>query len=1093
MFAALLSCIPNICAQKTLTGQVVDSNGEPVIGALVRITGTDAKSSTNLDGYYFLNNIALDSEIEIANIGYAKKKIKYQGQDTINVVLTDSRQVAGKAFDSATGLGFAGVRISVAGSRITAMSSDDGSFVIETPDLDVTFLVEAPGYYSQTVALKGKSQIDIFLLQKTGASAFYDETAFKANSQVSVSDFSIHGLSVDEDINSSLNGQARTVAHSGTPANGQAMFIRGFHSLNASSQPLYVVDGIIWQPQDVPSIIDGLYLNPLSVIDPEDVEKITVLKNGTSLYGSKGANGVILIDTKRSKSPATSISLDLGMSYRAPFSSMPLMNAGEYRIYASDILSGKYDKQSLLERLKFLDDNTSKSYYNANHNTTDWLGLMNKGAYSQNYGIRVEGGDDVALYAVSLGYVQSAANVPNTGFDRLNFRVNSDIFMSKQFKTSFDVAFTQTNSRALNDGIDSVSAPLYLAMIKSPVYSPYEYDLYGNQSQRLSNYDELGVGNPLSLTENGLGQSKQYALNVSLLPAYTFKGDKVKAKMLFSYGWRKLNENQFIPDLGIIEQPLLNAMGEIYGESQNFVQDRMTTHTSIIADAHVEWEAIKNETNDLSAFGGYRFHADSYKGHLLSGHNTGSDNLLQLSNTQSYTRTTIGIDDNWRSMSWYAVADYAYRKKYLVNVSAATDLSSRFGKNVGWGIFPSVSGGWIISSEKFMKNIDFINFLKITAAYDVSGNDNIPNSASRTYFSASHGSGLLLENIGNPDLQWETTATTSAGLNFSMFNNRWTMNVNLYSSRTYDLLIQKQLNDIAGVKYYWSNGGELQNNGLEIKTGVRVLNMRNLKLDCEASIGNYKNKIVSLADGSFVSEVAGAQILTQVGQPAGVFFGYKTQGVFSTADEALDANLSIRNKSGQLIPFEAGDMHFAQVVDDGVIDDKDRQIIGDPNPDFYGSFNFRLSWKRLTFEAMFNYTYGNDVYNALRANLEAGSNSNNQTTAMQNRWVVAGQKTDIPRAVYDDPTGNSRFSDRWIEDGSFLRFKSLVLAYKLPFQMTFLQEISIWASINNIFTLTKYLGNDPESAFGNSVLYQGIDAGLIPQTRSYSIGIKINL
>jgi hypothetical protein len=210
-------------------------------------------------------------------------------------------------------------------------------------------------------------------------------------------------------------------------------------------------------------------------------------------------------------------------------------------------------------------------------------------------------------------------------------------------------------------------------------------------------------------------------------------------------------------------------------------------------------------------------------------------------------------------------------------------------------------------------------------------------------------------------------------------------------------------------------------------------------------------------------------------------------------DAASEANLSIRNVSGQLVPFEAGDMRFEEVVVDHVIDENDRQIIGDPNPDIYGSFNMDFSWKRFILRALFTYSYGNDVYNALRANLEAGKSPHNQSTAMQNRWVANGQVTDIPQATYGDPMGNSRFSDRWIEDGSYLKFKSLSLSYTLPLQLSFLQEVSVWGSMSNIVTWTNYLGVDPEFAFGNNVLYQGIDAGLVPQTQMFNVGVKVNL
>ncbi|KAA6301236.1 MAG: TonB-dependent receptor SusC [Candidatus Ordinivivax streblomastigis] len=1004
--------------------------------------------------------------------------------------------IKGQVVDLATQKGFAGVRISVLNTKLTAMSDEEGRFEIKVPNTDVTFSVDAPGYQSQLVPLQGRAGvITIGMLRQTGAAAFYDGTEFSTTGVNSVSDFSNHILTIDEDLTARLGGQVRSIIHSGTPASGSAVFARGFNSLNATSQPLYVVDGIVWQSHESVSANRGFYNNPLAVIDPKDVEKITVLKGGSSIYGSKGANGVILIDTKRSRSQATAITVDLGWGYRLPFKSIPVMNGNEYLSYVSDIISGKSTDVNAVERYKFLENDPAKSYYKDNHNNTDWLSLINQSALTQNYGISVQGGDDIALYAISVGYAGSEGNVENTDFDRFNFRINSDISLTKAFKLAFDVAFTQTHNNLRNDGIDNISSPVYLSLIKSPLYNPYDHNANGSLSSRLKNYDELGIGNPLALIDNGIGETKNYAMNTSVLPTYTFS-DKLKASLLFSYGWRKLNENTFTPDLGVAESPLYNELGEIYAESKNFVQDRMDTHTSIIVDGNVNWVALKDATNSLSFLGGYRFYSDSYKSHFATGHNTGSDNISQLSNTDINLRTSDGLNDNWRSMSWYANGDYAFKSKYLLSASVAADASSRFGGKA-WGTFPSASAGWIISSEEFMQNVDFINFLKLTAGYSLSGNDDIPNYASRTYFSSIaytvSTTGLILGNIGNPNLKWETTGMATAGLDFSMFNNRWNVKAEYYTSTTKDLLTQKQLKDVAGLKYYWSNDGELKNTGFEVSTNVRVVNGRDWKLDFGASIGHYKNEITSLANGSFITEVVGAQVLTQVGQPAGVFYGYKTDGVFSTTDAAATANLSIRNAAGQLIPFEAGDERFAQIVNDGVIDEKDRQIIGDPNPDFYGNFNFNLSWKSFTLSALFTYSQGNEVYDALRANLESGNSADNQSTAMRYRWVANGQTTNIPRATYGDPMGNARFSDRWIEDGSYLRFKSLALEYKLPVHLDFLQGISVWGSVNNIYTFTKYLGSDPEVAYGNSVFYQGIDAGLVPQTRAFNLGVKINL
>ncbi|MDR2086464.1 MAG: SusC/RagA family TonB-linked outer membrane protein [Dysgonamonadaceae bacterium] len=1027
-------------------------------------------------------------------------------------VYAQENEIKGRVIDLSDGRGFAGARISVINTRLTAMSDENGTFVIKTPSTDVVFSVEAPGYQSQTVALQGRTELEIRMLQQTGTGSFYGDRQFSTTNAVSISDFSPDILTIDEDLTGRLNGQIRAINHSGTPGSGSAVFANGFNSLIATSQPLYIVDGIPLQIHEGNGSINaGFYNNPLAGIDPDDVEKITVLKGGSSLYGSKGANGVILIDTKRSRNQATEIALNISSGYRSPFKTIPVMDAVAYRLYASDVIGNQFTNSSYVEKYQFLEDDPGKSYYKANHNNTDWLDGVNTGAWNQHYGINVKGGDDIALYAISVGYTQSEGNVDNTNFDRLNFRANSDISLTPKFKVAFDIAFTQTSNNLRNDGIDSISAPVYLSLIKSPLYNPYEFDVNGNITQRLSDYDELNAGNPLSIIQKGIGKSKRYTLSANARPAYTFGDDKMIISLLLSYGWRKLNESAFIPDRGLPEYPLYNELGEIYVWAKNKVSDRMDTHTSIIADGRVDWNVLRDETNHLKIFGGYRYYSDTYKSRNAYGYNSGSDNMTQLSNTTENLRFANGISDHWNSMSWYADAGYVFKNRYLLNISAAMDASSRFGKEaenalkiggVSWGIFPSVSAGWIISSENFMRDLPFVNFLKLTTAYSVSGNDDLPNYATRTYFSAislsSNATGLVLENIGNPRLKWETTRMTSAGLDFSLFDNRWTVKAQIYASNTSDLLTQKRLDEVAGIKDYWSNNGKLKNAGYEITTNIRILNGKNLKLDFGASFGHYKNEITSLANGSFLTDIAGAQVLTQEGQPAGVFYGYKTAGVFSTREEATAAQLALLNIAGKPVPFEAGDIHFEDVNQKtvngySIIDENDRQIIGDPNPDFYGNFNFSLSWKKFTLDALFTYTYGNDVYNAFRANLESGKNANNQSTAMQNRWVANGQVTDIPRAVYGDPMGNARFSDRWIEDGSYLKFKSLSLNYKLPLHLTFLQEISVWGAVSNIFTYTKYLGADPEFAYGNSVLYQGIDAGLVPPSRSFNLGIKINL
>ncbi|MDE7397379.1 MAG: SusC/RagA family TonB-linked outer membrane protein, partial [Muribaculum sp.] len=467
---------------------------------------------------------------------------------------------------------------------------------------------------------------------------------------------------------------------------------------------------------------------------------------------------------------------------------------------------------------------------------------------------------------------------------------------------------------------------------------------------------------------------------------------------------------------------------------------------------------------------------------------------------------SVGFVLGWQYMAWYATGDYTWSNRYMLSVSAVLESSSRFGKHAAhaihlgknsWGLFPSVSAAWVISNENFMSGASWLDLLKLRLSYAVTGNDNLPINATSTFFASTaflgNYYGYTLNSIGNERLKWETTGTARAAIEAAFLNNRLAFTLEGYISSTKDLLMQKQLRDVAGIESYWTNGGDLQNRGVNFSVTGRVVNTRDWHLDLGATIGMYRNKVTWLADGDYDTEIAGADILTAVGQPVGVFYGYKTDGVFATQSDADAASLYIVNKDGSRTYYAAGDMRFVENKVDGRIDDNDRFVIGNPNPDFFGNFNFRLNWKHLTLSSIFTYSVGNDVYNALRANLESGSNIYNQSTAMNNRWRANGQVTDIPRATYEDPMGNSRFSDRWIEDGSYLKWKSIALSYELPIRSTVIQGLTFTFSMSNIYTWTKYLGPDPEFFGGNSPLYLGVDSGMIPSSREFNFGVKINL
>lgn len=1013
-------------------------------------------------------------------------------------------QVKGRVTDAVTGKGFAGARITTPGVNVSAMTEENGEFEIGLPDLGVPLVVEAPGYASQVVPVRGRTQVDVALRVPSGHS-YHDDAMNVTDGRAVADGFSAGTLSMTEDMNALLAGQMRTVARSGEPGASASYFVRGYNSLNLSAQPLFVVDGVAWQMQgEGVSVVDGYYNNPLTLLDPADIGKVTVLKNGSAIWGAKGANGVVLIETKRAGEMATKIEADISLGFQTPFESMPVMDAGAYRRYATDVMRGMDRWET--EDFQFTDDDPTRATYRASHNNTNWMDEINKTSLIQRYGISVSGGDDIALYRFSLGYAQNGGNIDGTDFNRLNVRFNSDIRLTDEFKIMFDIAYAQTGHKAAFDGMDHMRSPYYLALTKSPLYAPWQFTASGATTGRLSDVDELNNGNPLALIgDDRLPELDKYRFTLNLRPSYQIT-DRLEAAVLLGFSYDKENENLFIPDAGVADEPLYNEDGLQYATALNEVRNLMARQTSLSADAYLKWDVLKGWKHNLSASLGYRFYNTYYRYTYGRGNNTGSDYMTALANTNSDLRFLSGQEFMDRDMAWYLQADYGFLNKYFLNAGVSMETSSRFGHEAGgfrpggvpWGVFPTVGASWLVSSEKFMRGADFIDQLKLRVAYTMSGNSNLPVFANRTYFTSvmavNDATGLVLANIGNERLKWETTGRVNAGLDFSLWAGRLSMHADYFWSKTKDLVTLKPLNEEAGLQYFYDNNGELTNQGFEISAKARVVDTRDFKLDLGATVGHYKNEVTSLPNGEFTTDVAGGTVLTAVGQPAGVFYGYRTAGVYSTAQEAADEGLAILSASGQRIPFSAGDMRFVDVHEDGIIDEKDRVVIGDPTPDIYGNFDLNFRWKDLELGALFTYSLGGDVYNALRADLESGSSLSNQSVAMENRWMADGQQTDIPRATYGDPMGNARFSDRWIEDGSYLKFKRLTLAYHVPLRpMSFLQGISVWAAVNNVCTLTKYLGADPEFSYSQSVLYQGVDYGLTPQSRSFQFGVKLNL
>ena len=982
---------------------------------------------------------------------------------------------------------------------------------------------------SQQVAINAKDtekEIKVLMMQEKFRPMYSEGTTYTAQAGF---DADAKDVTIESDIENILGADVRTVTRSAAPGIGATMFVRGLSSINANAQPLIVVDGVEQDmQQNRLSLHSGQINNILANIAPEDIASVKVLKNATALYGARGGNGVILITTKRGKSMATRIDANISAGVSLVPQLPTMMNASQYRNYATEILGTVPENinRDTPISFRFLNDDPNNYYYHTYHNDTDWTDYVYDTAMTQNYNINVQGGDDIGMYNLSVGYVKAESTAKNNDFDRMNVRFNTDINILYNLNTKFDISISRTNSKVFDDGAmedlsaGAITSPTFLSLIKSPIVSPYQYNaIVGGFTSLLCDYDDIysqlgsgyGLANPVAILNNANGDNKNKAentyFNVRIEPTWTIN-NSLSLTSMFSYTLDRNSQRYHRPFVGVPSFEISNL-----GTVTSMVASLFSKEINVVSDTHIDWKHQYGKHN-LAAFGGFKYTYFSFDDNNLKTeyNSTTNDKNPALSASSGYQHIK-GNNDVWKNLQWYGNVDYNYMNRYFATVSLSAEANSRFGAKSGdldlcgvaWALFPSVQLGWVMTNESWFPHNAGINYLRVNAGYDMSGNDDISNYAARTSLSAVrfnyNAIGLQLTNIGNDEIKWETNHKFNVGLQAYMLNNRLGVDFNYYVNKTKDLLtLQTFKNPIGGINNYWTNGGEIKNEGFELSVTTKPVVTRNWNVEVGASVGHYANKVTKLPDGDYTSSVYGDNnILTSVGNPVGLFYGYKTAGVFATDAEAKaagkDGYLYMEDNAGIRNDFKAGDVHFIDQNNDGKISELDKVVIGDPNPDIYGNIFATINYKNLTLTMGWNYSLGNDVYNYQRSILNSGSTFYNQQVAEVAHWRYEGQQTDYPRLAYGDPMGNNRFSDRWIEDGSYLRLKTLNLSYKVPVpgSWTWLQGLTIWAQANNLFTFTKYLGSDPEFSIGNGVLYQGIDCGNIAQGRSFQCGVKINL
>ncbi len=1063
-------------------------------------------------------------EVEEAAIKQPKRNAQTANYPTITL--------RGVVVEQSSGKPLSGIQLQALGYiRYTAMTEEDGTFAIRVPDFATALYVHAPEFLPQQVAfVAGDStqRLRIGMLRDKFQPMYGTGTDYTAKGVAAINRF---GVTVDNEMASRLGGDVHSVARSAAIDGGTAMFIRGLNSITSDSQPLIVVDGIELDMQrDRYSLHDGQFNNMLANISPDDIEKVTVLKNATALYGARGGNGVVLIETKRGHSMATRIDANVSAGVTLAPQLPTLMNARQYRDYATEMLGTISGIQQRDIDFRFLNDDPTGYYYHTYHNDTDWNDEVYRTALTQNYSINVQGGDDIGMYNLSVGYVDAQYAAKNNSFNRMNVRFNTDIKILWNLQTKFDISISRTSNNVFDNGMPAdfttgtVVSPTALAMLKSPLVSPYQYnqllnDGRGGFSNLLSSYDELfsqlsssyNLANPLAVLENGEGDNKNKAentfFNVHVEPVFTITND-LKLTGLFSYTLDRNSQRYYRPSGGVPSFSV-PGLGRVYGKYQSM----FSKENNFVAKLQLDW-SHQYGRHTLGAFAGARYNVFSFDSNDVGVQHTGETPDKNPSFNNGGFKEITGANDEWKQLQWYGNFDYNYMNRYFATISLLGEANSRFGENADgalslfgtqWALFPSLQLGWVVTNESWFPKNAGIDYLRLNAGYDISGNDGISNFAARTsYTSVRYNAGAVgtqLTNVGNDKIKWETTHKFNIGLQSYLLHNRLGVKFDYFLHKTDDLLTLKSFsNPIGGINRYWSNGGSLENQGFETSVTFKPVIGKDWNMEVGASVGHYKNKVTKLPDGAYTTSAYGDNnILTSEGSPVGLFYGFRTEGIFATDGAAAQAGkngyLYMEDNAGAAHNFVAGDVHFSDLNGDGKISDADKTVIGDPNPDIYGNIFANVSWKNLTLNVGFNYSLGNDVYNYQRSILNSGSAFYNQQVAEVGRWRYEGQQAELPRAYYGDPMGNNRFSDRWIEDGSYLRLKTVMLSYRVPVPSTWdwLQGLTVWAEAQNLLTLTHYTGSDPEFSIANSVLYQGIDAGNLAQGRSFIAGLKINL
>mgnify|MGYP002405794094 FL=1 len=959
-----------------------------------------------------------------------------------------------------TGETVIGASVMEKGTTNGTITGIDGDFSLNMSS-NGTLVVSFVGYKTQEVQVKGQKQLQVVLSEDA---EMLDEVVVIGYGTMKKSDLtgavsSIGNKDIKDSPVSNL-GQAIQgkisgvqIVDAGKPGDNVSIKIRGLGSIN-NCDPLVVIDGV---PTDL----------GLSSLNMADVERLDVLKDAsaTAIYGSRGANGVVMITTKRGTEGKGKLAVSANYSFQNATNVPSLLNAAQYAELSNDMMvnSGR---------------NPNPEWANPSElgAGTDWMDELLRTGVMQNYTVSYSGGNEKSHYYVSGGFLDQSGIVKSVNYRRFTFQSNSDAQVLKWLKFSNNITFSADTKKSGSYNIGDALKAL-------PIYPVKNED--GSWSGPDGNSEWYGsTRNPIGPTELNKSQTDGYNFLANLTAELTFT-KWLKFKSTFGYDAKFWFIDNFTPKYNWKPTPTEETSRyKSDNKSFTYLWDNYFLFDHTFAEKHrvglMAGMSAQWNTND---------YLNAQKNVFMF------DNVHEMDNGEEMYAIG-GNETEWALLSYMARVNYSYEDRYLLTATIRRDGSSRFGKKHRWGTFPSVSVAWRGSQEKWFPKNDYINDLKVRAGYGVTGSQaSVGNysylasyNTSVYPFGISSGNqtALVSSTLANPYIHWEEVAQTNIGFDASLFNSRVMFSFDAYLKETRDMLVKASIPITSGFEdttTTYTNAGKVRNQGIEMS--LHTINLTGeLGWETNLTATYNKNKIKDLnSDVPYYINQINNSYVTMLAKdyPINVFYGYVTDGIFQNQSEV--------NTHAVQPGAEPGDIRFRDLNNDGVINDSDRTVIGNPNPSWLFSMNNSLSYKGFELSVFLQGIAGNKIYNANNIDNTGMAAAYNQTTDVLKRWQGEGTSNSMPRAVFGDPNQNTRVSDRFVENGSYLRLKNITLSYTFPkqwLQKAQIENARLSLSCENVATITGYSGFDPE------VGINGIDQNRYPISRTFSLGLNFN-